>query len=229
MTETEIKEHPILFSTPMVQAILEGRKTVTRRVINESFNGCLTNGGPHPCPNEPIVIYPGETYDSPCHPGESITVDWPQVRAIFHCSTLDSEAKCRQGKPGDILWVRETWAKYVAADCVGGVTTRYRFKADNIDECYQWKPSIHMPKIASRIKLLVKSITVESLHQITEEDAIKEGIYKPVGSQFFQATNGNGPWGETPVQAFENLWKSINGEESFQANPWVWRIEFKKI
>lgn len=102
-----MRERPILFSSEMVRAILEGRKTQTRRVIKESFNGCLTNGGPHPCPNDPVVFYPGEQFE--IEEGQIETINYPEVRAIFHCSTLNSEAKCPYGKIGDILWVRENW------------------------------------------------------------------------------------------------------------------------
>jgi hypothetical protein len=124
-----MREIPILFSTPMVQAILAGRKTMTRRIINESFNGCLTNGGPHPCPNDPVVFHPGEKFE---FDGEQITVDYPQVRALFHCSTLDSEAKCPYGKKGDLLWVRETWCDYDAGYIpeLKGPAPMFIYKAD---------------------------------------------------------------------------------------------------
>lgn len=237
-----IIERPILFSTPMVQAIMEGRKTVTRRIIKESFNGCLTGGGPHPCPNDPIVMTPGDEYESP-DVDEIMVVDYPEVRAIFHCSTLDSEAKCRQGKAGDILWVRETWSPkgwmndktLYAYKAEGNIPPRIRY-GDEWEQC--WKPSIFMPKEACRLKLKVVSITVEALHDITEEDAIREGI-KPVESfdsgagisprQMYMNYLPFGYMEVTPLASFESLWRLINGDESWESNPWVWRIEFEKL
>ena len=207
-----MKERPILYSTPMAKAKRARIKTHTRRIIKESFNGCLTNGGPHPCPNAPIVIHPGEVYESPCNPGEIITVHHEEVRAIFHCSTLDAVAKCRYGKIGDILWGRETWAKYTSSDCVGGVTTRYRYKAEYKDECYQWKPSIHMPKIAAQLWDRITNIQVERLQDITEYDARCEGHDILIH-------------GEDSIAWYKKLWESINGPGSWELNPWVWVIE----
>jgi hypothetical protein len=231
-TINKVKERPILFSTAMVQAILEGRKTVTRRVIKESFNGCLTNGGPHPCPNDPAVIYPGETYESPCHPGESITVDWPEVRAVFHCSALDVDAKCPYGKPGDILWVRETFFKN---------GDEYIYLADGTC-CEQfegkpkWKPSIFMPRAACRIRLEIQCIGVERLQDITEEDAIREGIElvdkKLHGGELrtmYKDYMHKDHVKYSPVRSFKSLWQSINGADSWDAKPWVWKIEFKMV
>lgn len=199
-----MKERPILFSTPMVKAILEGKKTVTRRVIatqpdNECYFQMRLEGG--------ILTIDYNQGD------ENPTVKFPY---------------------GDIMWVRETWNKYVTSDCVGGVTTRYRYKADDKDECYQWKPSIHMPKEACRLKLKIVSIRVERLHDITEEDAKREC------AKFW--VHGHGSVTESEIAAdpgylnfgdyktgFQMLWISINGQDSWDSNPWVWRIEFTKL
>jgi hypothetical protein len=232
------RERPILYSTLMIQAKLEGRKTQTRRIIKESFNGCLTNGGPHPCPNDPVVIYPGEVYESFCHPGESITVDYPEVRALFHCSTLDAEAKCPYGKPGDILWARESHALvYDRADQF----SHYAYKADGdpLHEGLKWRPSIHMPKDAARIYDEIVSIRVERLQDISEQDAIAEGI-----DVFLQCRNDDNLCffhpnkdiplpgidnGCIPVDVYRSLWESINGPGSWDLNPWVWVIETKTL
>lgn len=220
MTTTEIKERPILFSTPMVKAILEARKTVTRRIIKESFNGCLTNGGPHPCPNEPVVFYPGEIIEDLMTEGKTITVDYPQVRALFHCSTLDSEAKCPYGKPGDILWVRETFQieKYfngLRDECFP------IYKADyDGPVAWDWKPSIFMPKEACRLRLEIVSIGVERLQDISVEDIIREGLQSNL-REHDACCDLRDKW--------EALWTKINGAESWSANPWVWRIEFRKL
>lgn len=250
---------PIMFSTPMVSAILDGRKTQTRRIIPESFNGCLTNGGPHPCPNEPIVFYPGEQFE---FNGETITVDYPQVRAQFHCSTLDSEAKCKYGKPGDMLWVREKWTRYDNAYqggygyCHGEEPPPWppyaevngrRMSVDFFQQYpkanLKWRPSIHMPKTAARIFLLNQKIWVEALHDISEEDALKEGVLfyddeilksRRFKDYFSDASEYGHPDHDYPTvstakESFASLWKSINGEESWNQNPWVWVIEFKLI
>lgn len=240
---------PIMFSTPMVTAILEGRKTQTRRIIQESFNGCLTGGGPHPCPNEPIVFYPGETFE---FDGQQITVDYTQVRAQFHCSTLDSEAKCRYGKPGDMLWVREKWARHDNVYQGGygythgeepppwppyaehqGIKRSVDFFQEYPKSNQKWKPSIHMPKTAARIFLLNQEIKVEALHDISESDAKAEGVevmykehgvfpmYKDYLSDNFVFDNAK--------DSFKSLWTLINGSDSWYQNPWVWVVKFKLI
>lgn len=263
----QIKERPVLFSVPMVKAIRERRKTVTRRVIRESFNGCLTNGGPHPCPNDPIVIYPGETYESQCHPGESITVDHPEVRASFHCSTLDSVAKCPYGKPGDILWVREEhyrfghWRR-------NGITKKgnpkWMFVAEDDDVRYfdspperflvsrdkrephipRWYKRLgrFMPKSAYRTKLVIEAIGVEALHDITEEEAVREGIqfydaeilgrrYRDyiADSSGYGDPNHDYPTVSSALESFRTLWIKVNGEDSWNQNCWVWVVNFKKL
>lgn len=184
-------DHPILFSTEMVRAILEGRKTQTRRIIKESYNGCWTNGGPHPCPNDPVVMYPGEFIKSPFPDLPDFVVDGDKVRAAFFCSTMDRTAYCRFGKPGDWLWVRESFGElYDYCDhpeLPGCPTEKWslgkRYKADGYLHSRQdglwsgWKPSIHMPKDISRIWLEVEEIKVEAIQDISEEDAKSEGVY----------------------------------------------------
>lgn len=226
------RQLPILFSTEMIKSIIAGRKTKTRRIIKESFNGCLTNGGPHPCPNDPVVVYPGEKFE---FNGEIIKCDFKEVRAFFHCSTLDSIAKCRTGKPGDILWVRETFALPIFFD--GGEHDVY-YKADDerpldIKHRGAWKPSIHMRKLHARIWLQVKDISVQSLRDITESDAIAEGVEKIIdyGSTGYKLyTNPNATYSDVDaIWSFESLWESINGKESWQQNPWVWVTDFEVL
>lgn len=200
--ELGIKEHPILFSPMMVQAILNGTKTQTRRIIEDSFNGCWTGDGwgtGHPCPNDPVVIHPGEVIKA----GDWLEEETPDliaentvVEAWFHCSTMDKTARCPYGKIGDWLWVRETcqilghWQK-------NGLTksgkqawkfiihpdkkVRYAedFEPSPKDRTqlgYYPRPSIHCPKWTSRIKLLITDIRVERLLSISEEDAAAEGV-----------------------------------------------------
>jgi hypothetical protein len=255
-----MKERSILVSTPMVKVIMAGTKTVTRRIIAESFNGCLTDGGPHPCPNPPIVFYPGEIYEDQ---GATIVVDYPEVRAAFFCSTLDVEAKCRFGKPGDVLWVRETYYDYGYWFEDGYTKTdkiKWRFQSvipspsdirffENPPE--DVKPNSYrklgwykrlgrfMPYIRCRTKLKITSITVEALHDITEEDAIREGVEVIIldddhlpnlgGKRVYNDYLDSDYFVSNAVDSFRTLWQAINGEDSWNANPWVWRIEFEKI
>jgi hypothetical protein len=95
---------------------------------------------------------------------------------------------------------------------------------------YKWKPSIHMPKAACRIWLRVKSVTIERLQSITQEDAIKEGVFFSDPYEGY-VTDSEGRSFHTflPARSFEHLWCSINGAESWDANPWVWVIEFEKL
>ena len=186
-----MKERPILFSGPMVRAILEGRKTQTRRIVK--VRGGLEYIGPKGCEHEPDSW----GYPHPCDDGYL---------------TLADGIKCPYGKPGDRLWVRETWAP--AEWPPTGPPAVYR--ADEGMFASQWKPSIHMPRAVSRITLEVVSVRVERLQDISEEDALAEGITLVER-------------GTSPVDQFNKLWESINGPGSWEANPWVWVVEFKRI
>jgi hypothetical protein len=126
-------------------------------------------------------------------------------------------AKSIYGKPGDLLWVRETWSR---------VDGRYYFKADGAEDELQeehsldkisWKPSIYMPKAASRIWAMVEEIRVERVQDITEDDAKAEGCI-----QYEKETD----W-MTAKYGYQILWESINGEESWGSNPWVWVIKYR--
>lgn len=215
------REIPILFSTPMVEAIIAGKKTQTRRVIKESFNGCITNGGPHPCPNDPVVVHPGEIFKSEGE--EDVVVEGDKVLAIFHCSTLDSIAKCRFGKIGDWLWVKETF--WYIDFC--GEDNGYVYKASpngkdwqESDEGWRWKPSIFMPKMAARIWLEVTDIKVKRVQDITWQEIYAEGI---------RAEESGLPFDPTNIELWQQLWTKINGEESWNADDWTWQISFKLL
>ena len=189
-------ERPILFRGPMVQAILSGQKTVTRREVKRDWIQSAQT---------PIETCPG----------------------IFHfwCS---GEHACPYGRPGDRLWVREAWQ----ADAqVNAVTPRelsqgepIQYPADGAVRhtgCSmitpgKTRPSIHMPRWASRITLEITDVRVERLNAITESDAEAEGI----------TYTG---FGDLLVDGYRYLWKSIYGDDSWQVNPWVWVIEFKRI
>jgi hypothetical protein len=169
-------ERPILFSTSMVQAILEGKKTMTRRVIKAP---CEV----HQEGNEIYVTRPRKFSDEYCR---------------FH------PYDCPYGKPGDILWVRETWCRGKARN--GDNKTIYRADIEtNLQPIHDWKPSIHMPKEYARLFLNVKNAGVEKLQDITEEDAKAEGF-----SRGYQSTETSSPAG-TAKQAFMWTWQSLYG------------------
>lgn len=196
------KERPILFSTPMVQAILEGKKTMTRRIMKP----------------QPIKL-------------DSVNYDWNGLWFTDknHCGRV-LRNKCPYGEVGDILWVRETWkyeesTKYTDV-CSDGV---FYYKADKDSHIIRgWKPSIFMPKEACRIRLEITNIMVERLNDISEEDAINEGVEKWLDGNY-KAYGKNAGKYERAKDSFRSLWQSINGEQSWEANPWVWIIEFKQI
>lgn len=198
-----MKERPILFSAPMVRALLAGTKTQTRRVYKTK------NGGVWPYPN-----------------------DIPGMRQAARA--------CAYGQPGDRLWVRETFVQGWDHDPVTDRIKRYDsdgkqipiktwYRADGADIGWcdadgweantPWKPSIHMPRAASRITLEITSVRVERLQDISVADCIAEGIAR------------GGPENPDGIEKreYRELWESINGPSSWIANPWVWVIEFKRV
>lgn len=173
---------PILFSTEMVQAILEGRKTQTRRILK--VKGC-----------KPFI--PDNSWDI------DTILEWNKNYHPY-------------GKIGDILWVRETYSN---GHTENGIHTGYRYKANNPKFKVIWKPSLFMPKEACRLFLKITNVRVERLKDITEMDAIFEGCMQ---------YDKNTDW-MTALYGFEVLWKKINGENSWNSNPWVWVIDFERI
>jgi hypothetical protein len=203
MTTTE---RPILFSAPMVRAILDRRKTMTRRAVK---------------PREPRGTSWQMTYL-----GDGRV--WPHVYARPTLTRLEP-APCPYGQPGDRLWVRETWAPREDVDPRTDLEkarhyTRYRADGGDLaDEwhCYRrWRSSIHMPRWASRLTLEVTDVRVERLQDISEADARAEGVDPMIVLPGDQVSY---------VAAFGDLWAGINGAESWDANPWVWVVGFKRI
>ena len=191
-------EHPILFSGEMVRAIMEGRKTQTRRVIK-------------PQPND--------------------IRESPFVKSGIE-DTHGYEIK-RKYAPGDKLWVRETWMPFTENGVRSGMAI-YRATdkpEQDGDRPLKWRPSIFMPRWASRITLEVVSVRVERVQDISEEDALSEGIsfWKPkeMDNRPFEENF----WTNYPQFAFQNLWDSINAKRGYgwDANPWVWVIEFRRV
>ena len=208
------KARPILFSTEMVKAILEDRKKQTRRTKNlDKFNV-----------NPDLYKYLGLNINKNVH--------------IFGFKTergaLEKESlKCPYGKPGDILWVRETFTK--EATIFNDTPADYIYKADELlcENEIKWKPSIFMPKEACRLFLKIKDIRVERLIEISEEDAMAEGIDFQFSelfqeNRFMDYLDINSDY-RTAYCSFQSLWEKINGLDSWKANPWVWVIEFEKI
>lgn len=203
-------ERPILFNTAMVRALLAGTKTQTRRVVNiQPAPGCIGHFGP----------------GSPFIRGE---------RGVI---------RCPYGQPGDRLWVRETWnafagwaGYYYAADYEGwGIGSDD--DPDHVpDHAVRWKPSIHMPRSASRILLEVTAVRVERLQDISEADARAEGIFQHVrgGWHWHKHDSSNlDDWNQfgyrTARHTYQSLWEQINGAGSWDANPFVWVVEFKRV
>lgn len=191
------KERPILFNAPMVRAILAGRKRQTRRVVK-----------PQPSPG--------------------LLSDYAEIREKRGSMRTDAQMlsdclPCPFGQPGEKLWVRETFGHFERNDTLKPGNKIY-YRADG--ECLElepWRPSIHMPRWASRIALEITSVRVERLQDISEADAIAEGT--PGGHGAIQGYGYNA----SPCEHYRALWESINGPGSWDANPWVWVIEFKRM
>lgn len=181
---------PILFNTDMVRAILDGRKTVTRRLVKHNMDAVL---------------------NSPYHKEHSEVED----------KQIISKLCMPPYQPGDILYVRETWMDYAGKIMYKADCDEYRLDSLKLAE-FKWYPSIHMPKEAARIWLKVKDVRVERLQEITEEQAQAEGC--------------NSGMLTGPCSArwqFEELWnstikKSDLDRYGWDANPWVWVIEFER-
>jgi len=210
-----MKERPILFSGPMVRAILDGRKTQTRRVVKP----------------QPDDTHEGKPY-------------W--YVGGFRTSWIGRESKephwgnnwikCPYGSVGTRLWVRETWNAYEVCRLGYGLDKPGEvYKKIPSDKPYNshivyacdsfvdgpFRPSIHMPRWASRITLEITGVRVERLNDISQPDIAAEGIdCHPSARQRTQYEYRN---------KFCELWQSINGPDSWAANPWVWAIEFKRV
>jgi hypothetical protein len=181
-------ERPILFNAPMVRAILNGSKTQTRRVVKGMALLWLRPDGFTP-----------------------------------EFTALPENGLCPYGQPGDRLWVRETFQRFTDDGEILYKADPAGFEAMNEykrDECLEarWRPSIHMPRQLSRITLEITAVRVERLQEISEADAMAEGIPH---SEVSPPDMGR--------FTFRHLWESINGPGSWDSNPWVWVIEFRRV
>lgn len=146
---------------------------------------------------------------------------------------LDQLLSCPYGQVGDVLWVRETFAKIKSLET--GLTyslpkADFEYYKDKLiqGEKVKWKSSIHMPKEACRLFLQIKSIRVEMLNDITEGDACLEGVELMDTNRYKDYIDKHNSVISSRI-SFATLWQSINGEESWNSNPWVWVIEFERI
>lgn len=212
-----MRERPILLNAEMVRAVLDGRKTQTRRAMRTQPHAGVRN-------------------------------------SVFVKSGFEDghgkELVCPFGAVGDRLWVRETWMPDAPRDgtwadvefygCKGSplsmIPERFRkpehciHRASwNGSEMVGWTPSIHMPRWASRITLEITGVRVDRLQDISESDALAEGLMPEPCDHVRRSCEEIGCCGDTAKGEFSALWKSIYGEESWQANPWVWVIEFKRV
>ena len=197
---------PMLFSTEMVKAILNGTKTETRRIIN-----------PQPFLNK--------FYSSITGISEFYSINGS------HNNDIKLWNKFAKIKVNDIIWVRETFVKY---DVFGknGIETEIEYKADEPSVKFKWKPSLFMPKDACRIFLKCVSVHVERLQDIDKQSAINEGINEIHKSDVavYQRYDLKEKLGTTnPIYSYQTLWQKINGRDSWYLNPFVWVYKFERI
>lgn len=248
--EAPVKERPILFSGPMVRALLDGRMTQTRRVVRPQ---------PHHGPVGQMVNLGGP--------------DW-----AMDDGDLSGQWRCPYGVPGDRLWVRETWQvaqesldwetgseydvfswddmygpaqDWLHGDARGGIKSRVFYAADGEDRnpsafygvigldgkviekpAICWHPSVHMPRWASRLTLEITEVRAERLQDISDRgqpnDCIAEGVF---ADDFAVKTSEWLERGFSSIEKarFHDLWTSINGPDSWDANPWVWAVSFNVL
>lgn len=233
-----MKERPILFTGPMVRAILDGSKTQTRRIAKEfagrdDLDAILKrfpsqNGCPHGQPGDRLWVR--ETWGVVSNDWDAYgnLIDWTPDRP----ATAITEMRFGQGYySGHAIYAADGSYEWAGDDDGGG------------EPRSAWHPSIHMPRAACRILLEIVSVRVERLQDISEVDAIAEGAthirsqawdreHFPAWRYLFEEAVKAGakpPIGPSPAQAYEKLWESINGAGSWDANPWVWVVEFKRV
>ena len=205
---------PILFNTEMVKAIMEGRKTQTRRILKPCYKG-----KPYPIWEFPDRIIPEKTVSE----SEWWQLWLDKVGNPYTCVKMPC-------KVDDVLWVRETWCRI--GNHKAGRPMHYCYKADMEDPSKDdygfhaiWRPSIHMPKEAARLFLRVKAVRVERLQDMKAQDSLDEGVKLHLKEIVD---------GADPLLPFAKLWNSTINKGDFSkycwsANPWVWVIEFERM
>jgi len=211
-TQKSMKERPILFKGQMVRPVLAGTKTQTRRVVKA-----------------PASVTAIKHFDG---------LRWDRMQGNHRGDTIN----CPYGQPGDRLWVRETWQgplipaddpypddmytpKFCEYAADGGPTPEFSTADDEL--VCRWRPSIHMPRWASRITLEVTGVRVERLQDISCYDALAEGISHTRDG--FGMPDGSHFHCNDPRQSYFSLWETINGPGSVAANPRVWVVEFQRV
>jgi hypothetical protein len=194
-----MKERPILFTGAMVRALLDGSKTQTRRAVKIKPPLC----------NPPYYATGNVLTDLPRQPGAFMEFRYERQAADGASFLID----CPYGQPGDRLWVRETFCPM--GDTQSPSSAWYRADRE-YPQVSKWKPSIFMPRWASRVTLEIVSVRVERLQDISSTDAEQEGVKCNMSAKGF-------------VDRYRDLWERINGAGSWDVNPWVWVVEFRKV
>lgn len=209
-----MKERGMIFNGEMVRAILDGRKTQTRRIMK-----------PQPADDIARGVFPNPN-----------AFGWKS--SLKHKYGSATAHFCPFGKPDDRIWVRETWARYNIDQNSHDIAYRATTPADWPEEG-RWRPSIHMPRWASRILLEITGVRVERLHAADESDLLDElgdmleDCDSVAGKAFNHAEHyaiAGVPVGLCPeMHGFKAWWDKVNGDGCFDSNPWVWVIEFKRV
>jgi hypothetical protein len=227
----ERKERPILFSAPMVRAIFNGEKTVTRRIVDERR----------------LFAKVGDFF-----PLFEVNYRIDREQATRIAGLQGWTHACPYGQPDDRLWVKEGFAFGHVHDAappsdvpptypstigfMGGAqmdtSVWYRCDVEADPARHEswilrgrWRSPLHMPRWASRLALAIESVRVERLHDITEDDARAEGVARANGHPVRGAVFGRGP---SYREGFAQIWINLNGADSWRANPWVWRVGFRR-
>ena len=208
-----MRERPIIFSAEMVRAILAKKKTQTRRVMKpQPANGChyVITDSRHGACHLHTESFNAKQFDRCYVP--------PRPNFASHI------LPCPYGKPGDRLWVREAW-NFISDEIIVPV-----YRADDEAQTDKWRSPIFMPREASRITLEITNVRVEQLHEIKAIEVISEGVQFEQHTEF--ENGGLTPCDEIRAwQAFSDGWNNLNAKRGFSwdSNPWVWVIEFKKL
>lgn len=230
-----MRERPILLNADMVRAVLNGSKTQTRRIIQSAAKNMQARGHEVITHRAPGDKWYGD-YVYSMRDRSGVWQDFTNEQFL---------AKCPFGQPGDRLWVRETFRVHSRATDVATLVYKASQRQSWTQQTHRvpvsvcnkpaviekWTPSIHMPRWASRITLEITGVRVERSQDITEQDSAAEGV-PPAGDLLPEYPDTYlTPKGDfaTAKVAFQRLWESIYGEDSWQANPWVWVIEFKRV
>lgn len=219
-------ERPVLFNAAMVRAILAGRKTQTRRPVAGSPVFVTQLIGRDNKPTHEYGLHPESEY------------------------VISKNISCPLGRPGDRLWVRETFVSGIGLAEIDDAKTfhetccapagaplapRWLYRADghSIPGTVHWRPSVHMPRWASRIALEVTDVRVQRVQEITAEEAVAEGVRCHICDGPVDGTSENDcacfHTARNAVPSFEFLWRSIYGAESWTANAWVWAVTFRRL